>query len=222
MRLVLASASPARLSVLRAAGVEPVVRVSGVDEHAVTASLPDPSPAEVVTALARAKASAVVDRVAAEFPDAVIVGCDSMLWTPGEHADELVGKPETPELVAERWGRMAGGTGSLLTGHAVLRLRDGTTVAEHSDHLATTVRFGRPSRAELDSYIATGEPMKVAGGFTLDGFGGWFISGVDGDPASVLGISLSLTRSLLAEVGVSVVSLWNAPSAERDEAAVPE
>ncbi|WP_092974702.1 Maf family protein [Actinopolyspora lacussalsi] len=222
MRLVLASASPARLSVLRSAGVEPVVRVSGVDEHAVTASLPEPSPAEVVTALARAKASAVVDRVAAEFPDAVIVGCDSMLWTPGEHADELVGKPETPELAAERWGRMAGGTGSLLTGHAVLRLRDGTTVAEHSDHLATTVRFGRPSRAELDSYIATGEPMKVAGGFTLDGFGGWFITGVDGDPASVLGISLSLTRSLLAEVGVSVVSLWNAPSAERDEAALPE
>ncbi|MGJ7908788.1 Maf family protein [Actinopolyspora sp. H202] len=222
MRLVLASASPARLSVLRAAGVEPVVRVSGVDEHAVTASLSDPSPAEVVTALARAKASAVVDQVAAEFPDAVIVGCDSMLWTPGEHADELVGKPETPELAAERWERMAGGTGSLLTGHAVLRLRDGTTVAEHGDHLATTVRFGRPSRDELDSYIATGEPMKVAGGFTLDGFGGWFVTGVDGDPASVLGISLSLTRSLLAEVGVSVVSLWNAPIAERDGAAVPE
>lgn len=207
---------------LRAAGVEPVVRVSGVDEHAVTASLPDPSPAEVVTALAHAKASAVVDQVAAEFPDAVIVGCDSMLWTPGEHAAELVGKPETPELAAERWERMAGGTGSLLTGHALLRLRNGTTVAEHSDHLATTVRFGQPSRAELDSYIATGEPMKVAGGFTLDGFGGWFITGVDGDPASVLGISLSLTRSLLAEVGVSVVSLWNEPSAERNGVAVSE
>ncbi|SDO91603.1 septum formation protein [Actinopolyspora xinjiangensis] len=218
MRLVLASASPARLSVLRGAGVEPVVRVSGVDERAVTASLPDPSPAEVVTTLARAKAEAVVDQVAAEFPEAVVVGCDSMLWAPGEQGDELVGKPETPELAAERWERMAGGTGQLLTGHAVLRLRDGAMIAGHSDHLATTVRFGRPSRAELDSYIATGEPMKVAGGFTLDGFGGWFITGVDGDPASVLGISLSLTRSLLSEVGVSVVSLWNHPDAVHDRA----
>ncbi|PRW62437.1 Maf family protein [Actinopolyspora mortivallis] len=209
MRFVLASASPARLSVLRAAGIEPVVRVSGVDERAVQESLSDPAPAELVTALATAKAEAVVERVAADFDEAVIVGCDSMLWVPGEEGDELVGKPATAELAARRWERMAGGSGELLTGHAVLRLSGGTVVDRVGDHLSTGVRFGEPSAHELDRYIATGEPLRVAGGFTLDGLGGWFVNGVDGDPSSVIGISLPLTRSLLARVGVEVVSLWN-------------
>lgn len=112
MRLVLASASPARLSVLRSAGIEPVVRVSGVDEHAVTAGLPGSDSAELVTALAEAKAEAVRSMVASELPDAVIVGCDSMLRAGGE----TVGKPDSAETAAERWRRMAGGTGELLTG----------------------------------------------------------------------------------------------------------
>ena len=200
MRLVLASASPARLSVLRGAGVEPVVRVSGVDEDAVAAALTDPTPDELVAALAEAKARAVLPGVAAEHPDAVIIGCDSMLW----HDGEVVGKPGTIERARKRWATMAGGTGVLLTGHAVLRT--GGAIAIGTER--TTVRFGQTSEAELAAYLATGEPLEVAGGFTLDGLGGWFIDGIDGDPSSVIGISLPLTRRLLAQVGVTVTDLW--------------
>ncbi|GAA4834399.1 Maf family protein [Saccharopolyspora rosea] len=210
VRFVLASASPARLSVLRSAGIDPLVRVSGVDEDAVTAALVDPAPAEVVTALAEAKADAVVGDVAAVEPDAVIVGCDSMLLT---GTGEIVGKPGTAEAAAKRWRQNAGGTGELLTGHAVVRLRDGEVVDRTSAHLGTTVRFGEPTDTEIDAYVATGEPLHVAGGFTLEGFGGWFVEGVDGDPSSVLGISLPLTRKLLADVGVGIVTLWRTPNA---------
>ncbi|QUH04897.1 septum formation inhibitor Maf [Saccharopolyspora erythraea] len=210
MRFVLASASPARLSVLRSAGIDPLVRVSGVDEDAVAAGLTDPTPPELVTALAAAKAEAVLPAVAAEEPDAVVVGCDSMLSAPD---GEIVGKPGTPQAAAERWRKTAGRSGELLTGHAVVVLRGGEVVARTRGHLGTTVRFSEPTEAELDAYIATGEPLHVAGGFTLEGFGGWFIEGVDGDPSSVLGISLPLTRKLLAEVGVSVVTLWGPPVA---------
>jgi septum formation protein len=209
VRFVLASASPARLSVLRAAGVEPVVRVSGVDEDAVAARLADPSPAELVTALAVAKAEAVAPSVAAEGGDAVVVGCDSMFCLLG---GQVVGKPGTTEVAAKRWRDMAGGRGELFTGHSVLRLRDGRIDSRAQGHLSTIVRLGEPTEPELDAYLATGEPQRVAGGFTLDGFGGWFIEGVDGDPSSVIGISLPLTRRLLAEVGVSVVELWHTPT----------
>lgn len=205
MRLVLASASPARLSVLRAAGVEPVVRVSGVDEDAVAAALVDPKPADLVTALAVAKAEAVLPAVAAELPDAVVVGCDSMLL----FDDEVVGKPGSVEVARERWHRMAGRSGTLLTGHAVLRLREGEVSSRAAASEPTTVRFGRPTERELEAYLATGEPLAVAGGFTLDGLGGWFVEGVDGDPSSVIGISLPLTRRLLDQVGVSVLDIWS-------------
>jgi septum formation protein len=212
VQLVLASASPARLAVLRSAGVEPIVRVSGVDEDAVAAALPEPRPEELVVALARAKASAVLPLVAEENPDIVVVGCDSMLFFDGE----LVGKPGTVERARKRWAAIAGGTGVLLTGHAVLR-PDGSCAfgAER-----TTVRFGHPTDREIEAYLATGEPLAVAGGFTIDGLGGWFVDGLDGDPSSVVGISLPLTRRLLAEVGVSVVDLWpdaEARSRERSE-----
>ncbi|PXY32350.1 Maf family protein [Prauserella muralis] len=201
MRFVLASASPARLAVLRAAGVEPSVVVSGVDEDAVAASLTDPSPDELVTALAQAKARAVAETL---HPDTVVVGCDSMLAINGD----VVGKPGTPEIARKRWAEMAGGTGELLTGHAVLRLEDGRPPRQASGTQRTTVRFATPSQDELDAYIGTGEPLAVAGAFTLDGLGGWFVEGIDGDPSSVIGISLPLTRRLLAEVGVSVTDLW--------------
>lgn len=202
VRFVLASASPARLAVLRAAGIDPIVSVSGIDEDAVTASLPDPAPADVVTALAMAKAGAVAATV--RVPDAVVVGCDSMLSIGGE----LVGKPRTPEVARKRWAAMAGGTGDLLTGHAVIRLENGRRAGTATGTQSTTIRFATPSEAELDAYLGTGEPLAVAGAFTLDGLGGWFVDGVDGDPSSVIGISLPLTRRLLAEVGVSVVDLW--------------
>ncbi|MBB4903875.1 Maf family protein [Actinophytocola algeriensis] len=201
MEFVLASQSPARLMVLRAAGIQPVVQVSGVDEDAIAAALPENAPHEhVVVTLAEAKAR----EVAPGHADAVIVGCDSML----SHGGELVGKPGTAERARERWKRMAGGEGRLMTGHAVLRVRDGVVEAVATGTVATTIRFGSPTEDEVEAYVGTGEPLSVAGGFTLDGFGGWFVDGVDGDPSSVIGISLPLTRKLLAEIGVRVVDLW--------------
>ncbi|MCR3746193.1 Maf family protein [Lentzea californiensis] len=199
MRLILASQSPARLSVLRSAGIEPVVRVSGVDEDALVESLENPTPEETVVALSAAKAEAI------EHDDeCVVVGCDSMLLFEGE----LVGKPGTPEVARERWHRVAGKSGVLITGHTVLRVSGGVVTGRASAAESTTVRFGTPSEEELEAYIATGEPLHVAGGFTIDGLGGWFIDGIDGDHTSVIGISLALTRRLLGQVGVSVSTLW--------------
>ncbi|WP_216214125.1 Maf family protein [Amycolatopsis aidingensis] len=204
MRFVLASASPARLAVLRAAGIEPSVIVSGVDEDAIIAGLTGAAPEQVTTALALAKAEAVVETAAGTGSAAVVVGCDSMLFIGGE----LVGKPGTAEVARKRWAAMAGRTGELITGHAVLRLdgAGGRVTATGSE--STTVRFAEPSQQELDAYLGTGEPFQVAGGFTLDGLGGWFVQGIDGDPSSVIGISLPLTRRLLAEVGLTVVDFW--------------
>jgi septum formation protein len=204
VQLVLASQSPARFQVLRGAGVEPVQYVSGVDEDALAESMPGAAPEQLVAALAEAKARTVAEAVAADHPDSVVVGCDSML----AHDGLLVGKPGSPERARERWVLMGGGTGVLLTGHAVLRVQGGALGDLATGTAQTTIRFGAPSPAEIDAYIATGEPMDVAGGFTLDGYGGWFVDGVDGDPSSVIGISLPLTRRLLVEVGVSVVDLW--------------
>jgi nucleoside triphosphate pyrophosphatase len=201
VQFVLASQSPARLMVLRNAGIDPLVQVSGVDEDAIIAGLPaDAGPARTVVTLAEAKARVV----AADHTDAVVVGCDSMLFQGGQ----LVGKPGTPERAMERWERMAGGTGELLTGHAVLRVADGAVTAVATGTMSTTIRFGKPSHEELAAYVSTGEPLSVAGGFTLDGYGGWFVDGMDGDPSSVIGISLPLTRRLLREVDVAVVDLW--------------
>ncbi|SFN11355.1 septum formation protein [Pseudonocardia ammonioxydans] len=208
VRLVLASASPARLGVLRAAGIDPLVEVSDVDEDALLAAHPDADPARTVTLLAAAKAAAVAERIAGEHPDAVVIGCDSMLLVDGD----LVGKPHDPETARHRWKAMAGRTGELLTGHAVLRL-EGTAVTRRAErHAGTAVRFAEPSDAELDAYLGTGEPLNVAGAFTLDGFGGWFVEGIDGDPSNVIGISLPLVRRLLGEVGVGVVDLWRKES----------
>lgn len=205
-RLVLASASPARRSVLRAAGIEPIVRVSDVDEDAVAAALPaGTGPRDIVVELARAKARAVAATlVVDESADLVVVGCDSMLLI----NDELQGKPHTAEVAQARWQAMAGNNADLLTGHCVLRLVSGAVTAEALDCSATTVHFGKPDPVELDAYIATGEPLQVAGAFTLDGLGGWFVDRIDGDPSSVVGIGLPLLRRLLQEVGVGIDRLW--------------
>ncbi|MFC8181896.1 Maf family protein [Rhodococcus sp. NPDC057297] len=219
---VLASASPARLGVLRAAGVEPVVRVSGVDEDALTASLGESaSPEDVVVALARAKAEAVVNGLSASGPDtaqidtalndaalidAVVVGCDSMLSIGGD----LQGKPHTVDVARRRWQTMAGTSGELLTGHSVVRVRHGQTTAVVGACHSTTVHFATPSEADLETYLASGEPLEVAGSFTLDGLGGWFVDRIEGDPSSVIGIGLPLVRRLLNEVGVSMSDVWSA------------
>lgn len=209
VRLVLASASPARLSVLRGAGVEPIVRVSGVDEDALTAALgPSASPETVVTELARAKAAAVSETFTDTPSDLVIVGCDSMLSIGGE----LHGKPHSVDVARERWQSMAGSSGVLLTGHSVLRLSDGVVVAQAAAHSSTVVHFATPSSVDLEAYLASGEPLSVAGAFTLDGLGGWFVDRIEGDPSSVIGIGLPLVRTLLNRVGTSLAELWSPTS----------
>ena len=207
-RVVLASASPARLRILRAAGVDPLVEVSDVDEDALIAQLGDTaSPSDVVTALAKAKADDVAAHPGiSSIDDAVVIGCDSML----HHRGILSGKPHTPDVARAQWLSMRGSVADLLTGHCVLRIRGGSVVAEAVAFEGTTIRFGSPTDEQVDAYVATGEPLAVAGAFTLDGLGGWFIDGVDGDPSSVIGISLPLVRTLLDQLGVSVTDLWSA------------
>lgn len=202
MIVVLASASPARLGVLRAAGLDPFVQVSDVDEDALLAELADRPAADQVLALARAKADAVAGSV--NDADAVVIGCDSMLLIDGA----LRGKSADAEQARNQWKQMSGRPGDLLTGHAVRLVRGGRIVAAAAAVGSTVVRMGTPSEAELEAYLATGEPLRVAGALTIDGFGGWFVDGIDGDAGNVLGISLPLTRRLLADVGVAVTDLW--------------
>jgi septum formation protein len=192
-RIVLASASTARLSVLRGAGLDPEVVVSGVDETVFTAA----TPAELAGLLARAKAAAV----ACGQADGLVIGCDSLLDLDGR----ALGKPASAAEAAARWREMSGRTGTLVTGHCVIDAATGQRAAAVA---ATRVRFGSPSEEEIAAYVASGEPLAVAGAFTLDGRGGWFVDGIDGDHGTVLGVSLPLLRRLLAELGVSLTSLW--------------
>jgi septum formation protein len=207
-RLVLGSASPGRLKVLRQAGIDPLVVVSGVDEDAVAAALgPGASPQQVVCALAEAKAAQVAGELTSNIAaDCVVVGCDSMLYIDGQ----LCGKPQSTAEARQLWHSMAGRAGILYTGHCVIRLLDQTIVYRGSEPSSTTVYFGRPSAEDLEAYLASGESLRVAGGFTLDGLGGWFIDGVDGDPSAVVGIGLPLTRSLLDRAELSIAPLWAA------------
>lgn len=193
--LILASASPARLNLLRQAGLAPHVIVSGFDEDAVTAD----SPAELALALAEAKAAVVA--TLEEAAGALVIGCDSVLELDGE----ALGKPADSEEATARWKSMRGRAGVLRTGHCVI---DTATGAKVSATASTTVRFGEPSDAEVAAYVASGEPLHVAGAFTLDGLSAPFIDGIDGDHGNVIGISMPLLRSLLAELGVSITDLW--------------
>jgi septum formation protein len=191
--IILASASPARLAVLRAAGLEPKVMVSGVDEGAFAAG----TPAELAGLLAQAKAAAV----ASGLGHGLVIGCDSLLDLDGR----ALGKPASAAEAADRWREMSGRTGTLVTGHCVIDAATGRRAAAVA---ATLVRFGTPSEREIAAYVASGEPLAVAGAFTLDGRGGWFVDGIEGDHGTVLGISLPLLRRLLAELGISVTDLW--------------
>jgi septum formation protein len=193
-RLVLASASPARLTTLRRAGLAPEVLVSRVEESGVD----EGSPERTASALARLKARTVA---AGLDSPAVVVGCDSVLDLDGE----THGKPGSAAEAARRWRRMRGRDGVLHTGHHVIDTRTGR---EASAVASTRVHFADVSDAEIDAYVATGEPLVVAGGFTLDGLGGAFVEGVEGDHHNVVGISLPLLRRLLAELGVAWTDLW--------------
>ncbi|MFV0452322.1 MAG: Maf family protein [Propioniciclava sp.] len=199
MPFILASASPARLTTLRAAGIDPVVRVSGVDESAVIA----PDPEALVCALAARKADAVLREVGTAR-DLVLVGCDSVLDVEGRAA----GKPGSDPAVRELWSVLRGRQADLVTGHHVVVVRDGE-VSTCTRAARTTVTFAAVSDAEIEAYIATGEPQQVAGGFTIDGRGGAFISEVTGDPHTVVGISVPLLRTVLADLGIAWTSLWS-------------
>jgi septum formation protein len=205
-RVVLASASPGRRMVLRQAGIDPFVVVSGVDEDAViTAQGPDAHPGDIANVLARAKAEQVAGELGAEMiANCVVIGCDSMLYIDGE----LRGKPASEALAEQQWLTMSGRSGTLFSGHCVIRLRDHAVPQVDVEFGSTTVHFGMPSKAELNAYLATGEPLRVAGGFTIDGFGGWFIDSIEGDPSNVIGLSLPTMRRLLARVGLSIAELW--------------
>ena len=199
MRLVLASASPARLQTLRRAGVHPTVVVSDVDE-----SLVQTDDIHVLVAeLARRKAEAVAAEVL-PADDVVIVGCDSMLEVDGVP----YGKPGTPENAAELWNRLSESTGLLVTGHHVI-VSTGGDIRTMNRNAETLVHFADLSGAEIAAYAATGEPEAVAGGFTLDGYGGPFITGIEGDPHNVVGISLPLLRMMLADLGITWHDLWD-------------
>jgi septum formation protein len=195
--LVLASASPARLATLRSAGVDPVVIVSGVDESQLD-GLP---PAELALQLAELKCAAVAARD--DLPaGALVLGCDSVLDLDGE----ALGKPSDAEEATRRWKAMRGRSGTLHTGHC-LRESDGGRVAAAT--ASTTVHFAEVSDEEIAAYVATGEPLHVAGAFTVDGLGGAFVTGISGDHHNVVGVSLPLVRHLVAELGHSWTSLWS-------------
>lgn len=202
VRLVLASASPARLSTLQHAGVEPTVVVSDVDEDAAVADAVERygplEPAQIALVLARAKAEAVAF---GERVDALVLGCDSVL----EFDGQVHGKPADADEATARWRRMRGRIGVLHTGHWIVDQRpaaQGGSQATLGATASTKVYFATLSDAEIDAYVATGEPLRVAGAFTIDGVGGPFVTGLEGDHHNVVGISLPLLRELLIDIGV--------------------
>jgi septum formation protein len=197
-RLVLASASPARLSTLRAAGIEPRVVVSGVDESQVT-GVP---PAELALRLAELKSAAVAESVT---DGSLVLGCDSVLDLDGA----ALGKPRDAEDAVRRWRAMRGRTGVLRTGHCLRDTASGRVAAETA---STQVHFADVTDDEIAAYVATGEPLHVAGAFTVDGLGGAFVTGIEGDHHNVVGVSLPLLRDLVRRLGHGWTELWSAPA----------
>ena len=200
--VVLASASPARLTVLRNAGLDPEIQVSHVDEERLQEEQPELTPRELAHMLAQAKCEEVA-RTRTE-PDQIIIGCDSVFELNGKP----FGKPETPEVARERWALMMNNTGTLHTGHHVIYVDPQGQRQAASAVASTDVTIGELSEKEMDAYLASGEPLQVAGGFTIDSLGGAFVQEVKGDPSNVVGISLPTVRRLVTECGLTWTDLW--------------
>ena len=191
------------MATLRAAGIEPEIFVSDVDEESIEASMHGEPPARIAHVLARAKAEKVAEMVGRNAVDpALIVGCDSVFELDGLP----YGKPGSQEVARQRWRQMMGRAGTLHTGHHVI---DTSTGKSASATTSTIVQMGTMSEREMDDYLASGEPLQVAGGFTLDGLGGAFVDSIQGDPSNVVGISLPTLRRLVGELGVTWTQLWN-------------
>lgn len=213
MRVCLASTSPARLMLLRQAGIEPLVIAPDADEDAIAAAAETDrgaplAPEELVLLLARAKARDVALRIRDEHPrfDGIVIGGDSMFALDGE----VYGKPYTAQAARERWQAMRGATGVLHSGHSVFRVHPDGDPAEATAVAEASVTFAEDvSDAEIDAYVASGEPLLVAGAFTVDSLGGAFITRVEGDPSTVVGMSLSTLRALAGQLGVTWTDLWN-------------
>ena len=201
MRLYLASTSPARLTTLRASGIEPIVLPSNVDEDAAVAAAGPLTPTEMVQLLARLKASAVTGADV----DGFIVGCDSAFELDGA----TYGKPHTAAIARERWELQRGREGVLHSGHWLIDHRGGIAAGAVGAVSSTHVRFANVRDSEIDAYIATGEPLEVAGAFTIDSLGGAFIEEIRGDAHSVVGISVATLRTMLLGFGVEWHALWN-------------
>jgi septum formation protein len=205
-RLVLASSSPARYSLLKAAGIDPEVVVPTADEQALSdhfkATNPNHSTAEIVQYLADAKAKSVVGLT--ETSGALVLGGDSAL----EFQGATLGKPHLPEVAIERWKQLRGSIGVLHSGHCLIDNRDPAAAKVLSRTSSTKVYFANITDAEIEDYVATGEPLKVAGAFTIDGIGGAFIERIEGDAHTVVGLSLGVLRALTHELGVEYNSLW--------------
>jgi len=221
-RLILASQSPARTKLLSHAGIAHEVLVSDVDEDAVQARYGVTDPHDTALLLARAKAEAVASLPEAD--GAIVIGCDSVF----EFDGEAHGKPYTADVARERMLRMSGSMGVLHTGHWLVDCRDTDTDSEDDDADVTArgtgatlgsvssaeVHFMEMSAEEIETYIATGEPLQCAGSFTIDGYGGAFIRKVDGDPHTVVGLSISTLRALLGQANVGITELWTGGAAD--------
>ena len=201
--VVLASASPARLATLRGAGIDPEVQVSYVDEEQLQHDQPHLTPQGLAQMLAQAKCEEVA-RTRTEA-DQIIIGCDSVFELNGKP----FGKPETPDVARERWALMMNNTGTLHTGHHLIYVDPHGQRQATSAIASTDVTIGELSEKEMDAYLATGEPLHVAGGFTLDSLGGAFVQEVKGDPSNVIGISLPTLRRLVNECGLTWTDLWS-------------
>jgi septum formation protein len=205
-RIVLASSSPARLALLRSAGIEPEIVLPDADEPALAAQAkienPNLSPEQLVGLLAKAKAESVLQDVSTH--GALILGGDSAL----EFQGEILGKPHEPEVAIARWGKLSGSSGVLHSGHYLIDNRDPVNPVGALAISSTKVFFSKLSEQEILDYVATGEPLKVAGAFTIDGLGGAFIDRIEGDSHTVVGLSLKVLRELAAGFGVHYPSFW--------------